>query len=197
MILALILLTQTFLHKSKQYMLQSITIVIGVFIPILTKILSLVIFALILNLEPPLVSFAITGILLVYSIYHFKLLDIVPIARGDVIESMSDGWMVLDINNRIVDLNPAAEALVRVSREQAFGQPAEDILQNWPKLEQEPSVRELEIKGSVRLHGELRYLSVRILPLIRPPEHLVGKVILWRDITERRMSDNATTTSQR
>ena len=99
--------------------------------------------------------------------------------------------MVLDKQNRIVDLNPAAEALVGVSREQAFGQPAEDILQNWPKLEQEPSVRELEIKGSVRLHGELRYLSVRILPLIRPPENLVGKVILWRDITERRMSDTA------
>lgn len=191
MILALILLAQTFLHKTKQYMLQSITIVIGVFIPILTKTLSLVIFTLVLNLEPPLVSFAITGILIVYSIYHFKLLGIAPIARGDVIESMSDGWMVLDKQNRIVDLNPAAEALVGVSREQAFGQPAEDILQNWPKLEQEPSVRELEIKGSVRLHGELRYLSVRILPLIRPPENLVGKVILWRDITERRMSDTA------
>lgn len=191
MILALILLAQTFLHKTKQYMLQSITIVIGVFIPILTKTLSLVIFTLILNLEPPLVSFAITGILLVYSIYHFKLLGIAPIARGDVIESMSDGWMVLDPQNRIVDLNPAAEALVGVSREKAFGQPAEDILQNWPKLEQEPSVRELEIKGSVRLRGELRYLSVRILPLLRPPENLVGKVILWRDITERRMSDTA------
>ena len=49
MILALILLAQTFLHKTKQYMLQSITIVIGVFIPILTKTLSLVIFTLILK----------------------------------------------------------------------------------------------------------------------------------------------------
>ncbi|MGA2489097.1 MAG: histidine kinase N-terminal 7TM domain-containing protein [Anaerolineales bacterium] len=191
LILAFILLTQTFLHKSKQYMLQSMTIVIGIFIPILTKILSLAVFALILNLEPPLISFAITGLLLVYSVSHFKLLDIAPIARDDVIENMSDGWMVLDRNNRIVDMNPAAEALVRVSREQAFGKPAEDILQNWPKLDQEPSVRELEIKGSVRLHGELRYLSVRILPLVRSPEQLVGKVVLWRDITDHRMSDNA------
>jgi PAS domain S-box-containing protein len=191
LILALILLTQTFLHKSKQYLLQSITIVIGVSIPLLTKILSLAVFTFMLNLEPPLVSSTITGVLLVYSIYHFKLLDIFPIARDDVIESMSDGWMVLDPNNRIVDLNPAAETLVRVSREQAFGQPAEDILQNWPKLDQESSVRELEIKGSVRLYGGLRYLSVRILPLVRSPEQLVGKVVLWRDITERRMSDNA------
>jgi PAS domain S-box-containing protein len=184
-------LTQTFLHKSKQYKLQSLPIVIGILIPILTKILNMAIFALTLRLEPHLISFVIMAILLVYSLYHFKLLDMAPISRDDVVESMSDGWMVLDLNNRIVDLNPAAETLVNVSREQAFGQPAEDILQNWPKLDQESSVRELEIKGSVRLQGELRYLSVRILPLVRPMEQLVGKVVLWRDITERRRSDNA------
>jgi PAS domain S-box-containing protein len=189
-ILAIILLAQTFLHKAKLYKLQSIMIVIGAAIPILTKILSLVVYVLILHLEPPLISFAITGLLLVYSIYHFKCLDIAPIAREDVVESMSDGWMVLDLNNRVVDMNPAAETLVNVSREKAFGQPAEAILQNWPKLDQESSAREIEIKGSVRLQGELRYLSVRILPLVRQPEQLVGKVVLWRDITERRMSDN-------
>jgi PAS domain S-box-containing protein len=191
MILALILLTQSFHYKSKQYKLQTMTVVIAALIPILTKILSLAVFTLVLSLEPPLFSYAITGVLVVYSIYHFKLLDIAPIARDDVIENMSDGWMVMDLNNRIVDLNPAAEALVNLSREQAFGQPAENILQNWPKLDQESSVRELETKGSVRLHGDLRYLSVRILPLVRPLESLVGKLVLWRDITERRMSDNA------
>jgi PAS domain S-box-containing protein len=191
MILALILLTQTFLNKPRQYLLQSITIVIGVSIPVLTKIVSLAVFTFILNLEPPLASFAITGGLLVFSIYRFKLLDITPIARDMVIESMSDGWMVLDLNNRIVDLNTAAEALLGVSREQTFGQPAEEFLQNWLKLDQEPSVRELELKGSVNVHGELRYLSVRILPLIRPAEQQVGKVVLWRDITERRKADNA------
>ena len=191
MILALILLTQTFLNKPKQYLLQSITVVIGVFIPILTKILSLGVLALIPNLELPLISFAITGGLLVFSIYRFKLLDTVPIARDMVIESMSDGWMVLDLNNRIVDLNQAAETLLGVSREQTFGQPAEEFLQNWLKLDQESSSRELELKGSVNVNGELRYLSVRILPLVRPPERQVGKVVLWRDITERRKSDNA------
>ncbi len=189
MILALILLTQTFLHKPRQYLLQSIPVVLGVFVPILTKIISLAVFTL--TLEPPLASFAITGGLLIYSLYRFKLLDIAPIARDMVIESMSDGWMVVDLNNRIVDLNPAAETLLGVSREQTFGQPAENILQNWPKLEQELSVRELETKGTVRLHGEMRYLSVRILPLIQPPEQQVGRVVLWRDITERRKADNA------
>jgi len=191
MILALILLTQTFLNKPRQYILQSITIVIGVFIPILTKIISLATFKYILNLEPPLMSFIITGGLLVYSLYRYKLMDIVPIARDMVVESMSEGWMVLDLNNRIVDLNPAAETLLGVTREETFGKPAEDFLQNWLKLDQEPSMRETELRGTVNVNGELRYLSLRILPLVHTPDQPVGKVVLWRDIAERRRADNA------
>ena len=123
MILALILLTQTFLNKPRQYLLQSITIVIAVFIPVLTKIVSLSVFTFILNLEPPLASFAVTGGLLVYSIYRYKLMDFAPIARDMGVESMSEGWMVLDLNNRILDLNPAAETLLGVTREETFGKP--------------------------------------------------------------------------
>ena len=191
MILALILLTQTFLNKPRQYMLQSITIVIAVFIPILTKIVSLALFTFNFNLELPLASFVITGGLLVYSIYRYKLMDVAPIARDMVVESMSEGWMTLDLNNRIVDLNPAAETLLGVTREETFGKPAEDFLQNWLKLDQEPSIREPELRGTVNVNGELRYLSVRILPLIHPPEQQVGKLVLWRDIADRRRADNA------
>jgi PAS domain S-box-containing protein len=191
LILALILLTQTFLNKPKQYLLQSITVVVGVAIPILTKILSMAIPTLILNLEPPLISCAVTGGLLVFSIYRFKLLDTVPISRNMVIEGMNDGWMVLDLNNRIVDINTAAEKLLGVSREQTFGQPAEDFLQNWLHLNHESSGRELELNGSVTVNGELRYLSVRVLPIVRLPEQQIGKIVLWRNITERRRSDNA------
>ena len=190
-ILALILLTQTFLNKPRQYLLQSLTIVIAVFIPILTKIVSLAVFTFNLNLEPPLASFAVTGGLLVYSIYRYKLMDIAPIARDMVVESMREGWMVLDLSNRIVDLNPAAEALLGVTREETFGKPAEDFLQNLLKLDQEPSMRETELRGSVNVNGELRYLSVRILPLIHTHEQQVGKVVLWRDIAEHKRADNA------
>jgi PAS domain S-box-containing protein len=190
-ILALILLTQTFLNKPRQYLLQSITIIVAVSIPILAKIFSLATFMFILNLELPLASLIITGGLLVFSTVSFKLMDIVPIARGMVIECMSEGWMVLDLKNRIVDLNPAAETLLGVTSEETFGKPAEDFLQNWLKLDQEPSVREPELKASVKVNGELHYLSVRILPLVHPPEQQVGKVILWRDMTDRRRVDNA------
>ena len=191
MILALILLTQTFLHKTTQYLLQSVMIGIGVLIPILIKIINLAINLPVPNLELPLFSFCITGALLVFAIYRFNLINITPIPRDVILETLSDGWMVVDMNDRIVDMNPAAETLLGVSREETFGQPAENIMENWPKPDQEPSVRELEIKGTLRLHGELRILSVRIMPMIRPPNRQIGKIVFWRNITERRKADNA------
>jgi PAS domain S-box-containing protein len=191
LVLALILLTQNLVRKSKLYLLQSITIAIGIFIPILIKILSLSGLVSISNLELAPISFTITGLLLIYGIYRFKWLDLAPIARDVVVECMSDGWMVIDPNNRIVDLNPAAEALIGLSREKVFGQPAEQILWNCPKLNQDSPIRELETKGSVKLHGEWRYLNVRILPLVNSSERQIGKIVLWRDITERKKSDDA------
>ena len=191
MILSLILLTQTFLHQTSQYLVQSIMIGAGVLIPVLVKIFSLALNVSIPNLELPLFSFCITGALLVYTIYRSNLIGVTPIPRDVVLETLSDGWMVVDVNNRIVDMNPAAETLLGVTREKTFGYPAESILENWPKLDLEPSTRELEIKGTVRVHGEMRILSVRILPLVRPPERQIGKVVFWRDMTERRQADNA------
>jgi PAS domain S-box-containing protein len=191
MILALILLTQTLLNKSRLYQLQSITVVIGISIPVLTKIFTLAIYPLILNLEPPLISYAITGGLLVFSIYRFKLLDTAPIARDLAVERMNDGWMVLDMNNRIVDLNPAAEKLLEVTREETFGRPAEEFLQNLLNLDQESSGRTQEIKGKVTINGEMHYLGVRILPLIHQKGRQIGKAVLWRDTTEYRKADNA------
>ena len=191
LVLALIFLAQTFQHKSKQYLRQSITIAVGLLIPILVKILDGVGLTPFPNMDVAPGAYALTGLLVVYCIYRYRLLDVSLISRDVVIESMSDGWMVIDMSNRIVDLNPAAEILIGVSREELFGQPVDRILSNWPKLYQETSARELEIRGSLKIHGEWRFLNVRILPLMNSAKKQIGKVVRWRDITERKKSDDA------
>jgi PAS domain S-box-containing protein len=191
LVLSLILLAQTFLNKSKQYLLQSSTIAFGLCLPVLIKILGLTGFRPFPNMDLAPFSYALTAVLLIYSLLRFKLLDIAMIPRDVVVESMSDGWMVTDNNNRILDLNPAAETLLGVPREELFGQPADQIMSNWPKLNVEPSAREVEIRGSLKIHGEWRFLNVRILPLLGRAGKQVGNVVLWRDITERKRSDDA------
>ncbi len=190
-VFALILLTQTFLNKSKKYLQQSFTIFFGLLIPVLVKILSLTGFRPFPNMVLAPFAYGLTTLLLAYSLVRFKLLDIAMVTRNVVVESMSDGWMVTDTSNRIVDMNPAAEALLGVPREQLFGQQADQIMSNWPELNEDPSAQEVEIRGRLKIHGEWRFLHVRILPLQGPEGKSVGNVVLWRDITERKRSDEA------
>jgi PAS domain S-box-containing protein len=196
LIFAVILLTQTFPNKPKRYLLQSAVITAGVFVPLLVKILGLSGILRIANVDLIPIGFAITGLVLIYDLYQFRPLNVMPIARDMVVESMNEGWMVLDHENRIVDVNPAAEALIGLPRDRLFGQPAENVLKNWPNLSHANTLREMEIKGSVNLRGEWRYLNVRISPIVSAGGEQIGEVILWRDITDRKKSDDARQTAR-
>ena len=54
----------------------------------------------------------VTGLVIAWTLFRFRLLEIVPIARDRVVEEISDAVLVLDRQNRIVDLNPAACQLI-------------------------------------------------------------------------------------
>ena len=48
-----------------------------------------------------------------YAIVHFRLFDIMPIARHKVIEAMQDAVIVTDAWQQMIDFNPAGEQLLR------------------------------------------------------------------------------------
>ena len=70
-------------------------------------------------------AFTVAGVLWAWGLFHFQLLDIVPVARDAVIESMSDAVLVLDAHGRIVDMNPAAQQILRRSAADLIGQRAD------------------------------------------------------------------------
>ena len=54
-----------------------------------------------------------------FALFHYHVLDPVPLARSVVIEQMTDGMLVLDMRGTIVDINPAAIKIL--------GKPASDL----------------------------------------------------------------------
>jgi signal transduction histidine kinase len=72
----------------------------------------------VLPFEEPLTPAAlgVTSLLLVVGMARYRLLEVQPIARRDVIEASSDAVIVADAEERVVDLNPAAAALFREPR---------------------------------------------------------------------------------
>ena len=69
------------------------------------------------GIDPTPLLMNIAGILIAIVITRFWFLDIIPIAREQVLESMNEGMIILDPKNRIVDINPAATRLLLISGE--------------------------------------------------------------------------------
>ncbi|MCZ7668269.1 MAG: PAS domain-containing protein [Chloroflexi bacterium] len=104
-------------------------------------------------------------------------------------ETMTDGVLVLDTADRIVDINPSAAALFGQQQEATIGQPLDSLLTYWPeelaRLRQMPSGRE-----EVQLGAQSsRYYEVQIIPLQDDRQRLTGRLITWHDTSERKMAE--------
>ena len=73
-------------------------------------------------------AFTLTGGVLVWGLFHERLVDLAPLARSAVLERMADAVYVTDPFGRIVDVNPAAVRLVGTSRTALLGRRLEDVV---------------------------------------------------------------------
>ncbi len=80
------------------------------------------------------VAFSMTGILFFLTTFRFHFLDQPPVAHEQVFDSLSEGVIVLDILERIGDLNPTAVRLLNLGSRPVIGQPAASILAAWPSF---------------------------------------------------------------
>ena len=142
--------------------------------------------------DPTPLAFALTGVVYVFGVFRLGLFDVVPVARHLVIEHMADGVMVLDVHNRIVDINPSARAMLGIGNTPVIGVVAGRILAQWPDIV--ARYRDVpEAQEELRLDGAdgLRYLDLRISPLRDRSARLKGRLIVVSDVTARRRTEEA------
>ena len=130
-------------------------------------------------------SFAISGILIVWVLYYHRFLDIVPIARDTTIDNMQDGIIVVDLKDRIVDINPAAEKIIESPINRVIGEPSITIL---PELSDWiTSSKETKTPVKVLTRGEgkdKRIYVLNLIPLADSQGTLVGHSIIFHNNTE-------------
>lgn len=186
-IIAAILVIRKSLRSFRVYQRQSILIVVGVMIPLLTNVVYL------LNLIPNLVkdytpiSFALSGIAFALGIFRYGLFDITPIARDVVFERMEDAVLTVDTQGRIVDLNPTALDLFPVIASNAIGQPLSEIMPAWAEWAAAQNILEIQDRFQTEVvldvDGSPRDFSVKISTLNDPGGRRTGWVVLLHDIS--------------
>lgn len=180
------------------YRRQTLTVLIGFLLPLISNVLYNLGLSPVPrhDLAPAMLGFS--AIVVGVGLFRFRLFDIGPIARDTVIDGMDDGMVVLDVHNRIVDLNPAAERLLDIKASYAVGRAAEDLFGYWPQLVdlcRSPAVTHIEI--SLDKKDKPRYYDTHISPLVDRHDQPMGQVIVWRDITARKQAEGQLLRQQR
>ncbi|NJM76045.1 MAG: PAS domain S-box protein [Acaryochloridaceae cyanobacterium RU_4_10] len=139
-------------------------------------------------------GFVVTGIAALWGRWRFQLWDIVPIARDAVIEGMADGVLILDSQNRIVDLNSAAQKILGLPISKMMGQPAEKILSTYPLLMEllvrSPNQYRL-IAQEQLVNGDNYWFEISLSPLYSKHQQIMGQMMIWRDVTVQKTAELA------
>jgi PAS domain-containing protein len=178
------------LRSQNLYRWQVLVVVAGAIAPWIGNALYVTRTSPVPNLDLTPFAFALSGVLLTAGLFRLRLFDVVPVARSVVIEHISDAVIVLDDRERIVDLNPVAADLCDEAVPVPIGLPAQRVLAAWwpriaPYLEVDDAQDEFDLLQGV----ERRYYDFRMTALRGLRRRLQGRLIVVRDITERKRAE--------
>jgi PAS domain S-box-containing protein len=176
--------------RAKLYTRQTATLLIGIIAPWISNVIYLVGLNPVPHFDLTPIGFCISIAALIFDLRRYHLFDLMPIARSLVIESLQDAMLVLDAQDRIVELNPAAARLIGVDPTDAIGQPATKILSAYTDMfAQFRYVESAKAEIQVGRQDSPRWLDMRISPLRYAHGQTGGRVIVLRDVTERHQAE--------
>ena len=164
---------------------QAYLVLAGVVLPLAANVYNEFVLGAPLELDLTPLSFIASGIIIAFALFRYHLLELAPIARNLLVENMGDGLLVLDAENRIMDINPAARRMIDTTQD-PLGQQVEVVLAGQPDLV-ERYLHTLEVRSELELQpGSGVWLDLRITPIFDAQQHLVGRLVVFRDISDRR-----------
>jgi len=182
----------TLRRRASLYRGQISALIIAVLVPWVSNVVTIFGLSPLPHLDLTPLTFTVTGLAMAWNLLRFRLLDLVPVARHTVVESMSDAVIVLDQYNRITDLNPAAQRLFGRPLAELIGQPAAQVASAWSdQVERFRGATQAHEEIVLAVDGAARSFDLRISPLSDRRGSLSGRLIVLRDITERKQAMQA------
>ena len=200
MLFGMLLLVVTALNSNRSYRRQFLVFVAAGAVPVLANIVDVAGINSPPYFEWTPVSFTLASLVLGWGIRSFWLFDLVPMARGAIIDGMVDGVVVLDLDNRVVDINLAASHALGRQSAQVIGQSAGQVFAGWPDfplpgrpgwVEPSPTAPEIYTEFALGEGELLRFYELRSSSLMNRQGLLTGRLVVWSDVTERKRAQVA------
>ena len=188
-IIAWLLLIRAVFIRKTVYRNQAIALLLGVSLIVIPNILYVSGISPVKRFDITPVFFGPAGLIIAWGIFHFKMFDLVPLARDTVIENMDAGMMVLDLQDRVLDINPAFEKIVGLTASRASTRRVEDVCAKIPELVNacmDRSVNHMEF--SINQEELPEVYEILLSPLADRNGILIGRLAVVYKITEKKQA---------
>ncbi|MFO7963512.1 MAG: histidine kinase N-terminal 7TM domain-containing protein [Desulfobacterales bacterium] len=136
------------------------------------------------NVDISSIAFSLVAAIMAWGFYRYNLLDIMPVAKTEIFRRLEDAILVLDHENRLVDMNPAAEFLFGIGIAEAHGRKARLVLRDYPRLyKAHEEAQSMDIVIPTK-DGALTF-DGRIAQITGKRGETLGRVVTLHDITDR------------
>lgn len=185
-LLSFLLLARAFHTGQRLYRRQILLLVVSTAVPLGSDFLYTLGLSPIPNFNLTTMFFGLSAAVIGIGLFRLRLFDLLPIAQDVILENMADGVLVLDPQDRIVTINPAAKEIIQAS---AYNSMVGLSIQN--AFEGESALlrhlQNLDVgRGEIELNEEPpKYFDVNISLVKNRPGDVIGRVVILRDVTER------------
>ncbi len=193
---SLLLLQMLFQYRSL-FWWQSAVLLTGALLPPLWSMLYVAGLNLYPHLEPTPLNLPVTNLAIIFILLYVRTETIMPVAREAIFEGMSDGVIVLDSENRIVDMNASAQQLMEHAHDEFIGQPIEAVWPGWSEHFDFDGWSKAGKEMVVQHEGEEYTYDLRVSALTGWHDQVISRIIVIRDITERKEVENALKESEK
>jgi len=190
LLLGSLLLIEVLVHSFYLYRWQASVLLVALLAPWVGNALYLSGLSPFPELDLTPFAFVVSAVCMAWSLFRLRSSDLVPVARAAVIDSMSDGVVLLDGQKRVVYINPAARTWLGPRAHHVVGKGPDELWRDWSELLERLRAlhdADQEVEWS---HGrDQRMLGVRSSPMRDWRGHLVGQIVVLRDISARKSAE--------
>jgi diguanylate cyclase (GGDEF)-like protein/PAS domain S-box-containing protein len=184
------LLIRSFSSSSRIKRQQSLTILTALLIPFLVNIPNILNIEIVKGFDFTPHALVFSSALFAYAIFRYRWLDIIPVARNKLVESIPVGVIVMDAKDRIVDINPFAQRLLQMD-DSIIGQEAQTAFIHFDPILRAPYTDAMPLKTEIEVNNPAgnKYVDVQILLLKNEEGVVKGRIFTLQDITERKQAN--------
>jgi diguanylate cyclase (GGDEF)-like protein/PAS domain S-box-containing protein len=176
-------------HLGRMYRRQFAWVAMCLALPLVVNLLTVLGVPLLPGIDLSSVAFGVS-VLLLAAFGLDNLLSVVPMAHASLVEQMRDGVLILDMANLVLDVNPAGLQALGLARSDVVGKNLRDL--DHPMLRMLPIDEAWDTQRREVKAGPLdlpRWYEMTASRLTQPGRQVVGRMVVWHDITERKQTE--------